>query len=82
MAKTKEEKKIFALPSHKKRNDTLVAYTFLTPALILFIVFTVVPFIMSAVLSFTNYNGIAFDGKFSLDNYQFILKDKYFFKFN
>lgn len=78
MAKTKEEKKIFALPSHKKRNDTLVAYTFLTPALILFIVFTVVPFIMSAVLSFTNYNGIAFDVKFSLDNYQFILKDKYF----
>ena len=46
MAKTKEEKKIFALPSHKKRNDTLVAYTFLTPALILFIVFTVVPFII------------------------------------
>lgn len=78
MAKTKGEKKIFALPSHKKRNDTLVAYTFLTPALILFIVFTVVPFIMSAVLSFTNYNGITFDGKFNLDNYQYILKDKYF----
>ena len=70
-------KKAFALPSHKKRNDSLIAYAFLAPALILFIVFTVAPFVMSLVLSFTDYNGVEFT-KFSFDNFKNILEDKYF----
>lgn len=78
MKKKDVNKKVFALPSHKKRNDTLVAYTFLLPALVLFIIFTVAPFIMSVVLSFTDYNGVTFSGNFNFENYQFILKDKFF----
>lgn len=70
-------KKAFALPSHKKRNDSLIAYAFLAPALILFIVFTVAPFVMSLVLSFTDYNGVEFT-KFSFDNFKNIIEDKYF----
>ena len=68
-------KKAFALPSHKKRNDSLIAYAFLAPALILFIVFTVAPFVMSLVLSFTDYNGVEFT-KFSFDNFKNIIEDK------
>ena len=47
------------------------------PALILFIVFTVAPFVMSLVLSFTDYNGVEFT-KFSFDNFKNIIEDKYF----
>ncbi len=78
MKNKKENNKVFALPSHKKRNDTIVAYTFMLPALILFIVFTVLPFVLSLFYSFTDYNGVEFSGFIGFDNFKNILEDKYF----
>ncbi len=78
MKSNEEKKKIFALPSHKKRNDTIVAYTFMLPALILFIVFTVAPFVLSLVFAFTDYNGVEFSGFVGFANFSKILEDKYF----
>ncbi len=76
--KAKREKKVFALPSRKKRNDTIAAYTFMLPALILFVVFTVVPFVLSLVFSFTDYNGVEFSNFIGFDNFKNIIEDKYF----
>lgn len=78
MAKAAKKGEVFALPSRKKRNDTITAYSFLLPALLLFIVFTVVPFILSLVFSFTDYDGVKFSGFIGFDNFRKILEDKYF----
>ena len=66
------------LPSHKKRNDTIEAYAFMLPALFLFALFTVAPFILSLVFAFTDYNGVEFSGFVGFDNFKLILEDKYF----
>ncbi len=78
MAKAAKKSEVFALPSRKKRNDTITAYSFLLPALLLFIIFTVVPFILSLVFSFTDYDGVKFSGFIGFDNFRKILEDKYF----
>ncbi len=78
MAKAAKKSEVFALPSRKKRNDTITSYSFLLPALLLFIIFTVVPFILSLVFSFTDYDGVKFSGFIGFDNFRKILEDKYF----
>ena len=75
--KNKNKNAMF-LPSHKKKNDTIEAYAFLAPALLLFVVFTVAPFILSFVFAFTDYNGVEFSGFVGTENFKLILQDKYF----
>jgi multiple sugar transport system permease protein len=42
----------------KKREETLTAYGFMAPAIIVFMVFLVIPIIFSLYISFTDWNGI------------------------
>lgn len=61
-----------------KNNNILTALIFIMPALLGIMVFIIIPVICSFSLSFTEWdllNDIKFIG---LDNYRYILKDKYF----
>lgn len=53
-------------------------WVFIAPALIAFILFVLVPIILSFTFSFTNYNGISFENMrfVSFDNYAFIFKSQ------
>ena len=65
----------------EKRN-TLIAYSFLAPNFIGFVIFTLVPVVFSFVLAFMNWSGgqnITFAG---LDNFRLIFKDFSFAKSN
>lgn len=72
-----------ALPIVKKkagkleRRNTLIAYTFLAPNFIGFLVFTLLPVIFSVVLAFLNWNGGSMDRITwaGLDNFQLIFKN-------
>ncbi len=44
--------------SQRKRQDALVGYLFMAPALSIFLVFLVIPIIFAVYISFTNWNGI------------------------
>lgn len=63
-------------------NENVVGYAFIMPWLIGFLCFTLVPFAMSFVLSFTNFNILSQDTKFiGLDNYiKLFTHDKLFLK--
>jgi multiple sugar transport system permease protein len=66
---------------HMRNKDNLVAYLFLLPALIGFIVFIIIPFLSSLILSFTEWNfvsgvsGIKFIG---LNNFKDLIHDPWF----
>ena len=45
-------------------NQNVVGYVFIMPWLVGFLCFTLVPFLMSFVLSFTNFNILSPDTKF------------------
>ena len=53
-------------------------WVFIAPALIAFILFVLVPIVLSFTFSFTNYNGISFENMrfVSFDNYAFIFKSQ------
>ena len=63
-------------------NENVVGYVFIFPWLAGFLCFTLVPFIMSFILSFTNFNILYPDTKFvGLDNYvKLFTQDKLFLK--
>ena len=63
-------------------NQNVVGYVFIMPWLVGFLCFTLVPFLMSFVLSFTNFNILSPDTKFiGLDNYvKLFTQDKLFIK--
>ena len=63
-------------------NENVVGYVFIFPWLAGFLCFTLVPFIMSFILSFTNFNILSPDTKFvGLDNYvKLFTQDKLFLK--
>src|SRR5262249_750296 len=42
----------------KKREEIISAYMFVTPALIAFLIFLVIPIVFAFYISFTNWNGI------------------------
>ena len=68
--------------SRLEKQNTLIAYTFLAPNFIGFVVFTLIPVIFSVVLAFMNWSGgseVTFAG---LDNFRFIFKDFSFTKSN
>ncbi len=61
--------------SRLEKRNTLIAYSFLAPNFIGFIIFTMIPVLFSIVLSFLNWSGgknITWAG---LSNFQFIFKD-------
>lgn len=73
--------KAMKLEHNEKNKENLAAYLFLLPALIGFIVFIVIPFVSSFLLSFTDWNfisglsGIKFIG---LRNFEELFKDDWF----
>ena len=64
----------------KKRNCQLSAYGYITPILLIMIVFLGVSVLMSVVLSFTKYNILTPPQFNELDNYTRMLTDKKFVK--
>ena len=75
---TQAKKKMSKL---EKRN-TLIAYSFLAPNFLGFILFTLVPVIFSIGLSFMNWGGGASITWAGLDNFRFIFRDFSFTKSN
>ncbi|WP_234410501.1 carbohydrate ABC transporter permease [Caldalkalibacillus mannanilyticus] len=63
---------------HKKRNDTLSAIGFLTPAMVLAILFIVLPIILAFMYGFTDYYLLRPDNKQfnGLDNFRRMLADE------
>jgi len=41
-----------------EKHQARTAYLFITPTVLLFVVFTVIPVVMALYLSFTNYDGL------------------------
>lgn len=73
--------------SHRKmsaleRKNTLIAYSFLAPNFIGFVVFTLVPVIFSFALAFMDWGGGANITFVGLDNFRYIFKDFSFTKSN
>lgn len=71
---------IEVLMNKKKRNCQLSAYGYITPILMIMIVFLGVSVLMSVVLSFTKYNILTPPQFNELDNYTRMLTDKKFVK--
>lgn len=44
--------------AERKRTEALVGYVFMAPAMLIFLVFLIIPIIFSVVISMTNWNGI------------------------
>ena len=57
------------------RRETLAAFSFLTPWLIGFVVFTAGPMVWSLVLSFTKYNLVSSPENVGFDNYKKVFND-------
>lgn len=68
--------------SKLEKRNTLVAYSFLAPNFIGFIVFTLVPVLFSVALSFLNWSGGSNITWAGLDNFAYIFKDFSFTKSN
>lgn len=61
--------------SAKKRQDAMAGYLFMSPTLVIFLVFLIIPIGAAVYLSFTNWNGIT--PVFEEDAYQFVGFDNY-----
>jgi multiple sugar transport system permease protein len=61
--------------SARKRQDTLAGYLFMTPVLIIFLVFLIIPIGAAVYISFTDWNGIT--PVFEDDAYKFVGLDNY-----
>ena len=57
------------------RHQARVAYVFISPVLLLFTVFTVIPVFMAFYLSFTNYDVLSRMDWVGLDNYKRLIQD-------
>lgn len=68
--------------SKLERRNTLVAYSFLAPNFIGFVIFTLIPVIFSVVLAFMNWSGGSNITWAGLDNFRYIFKDFSFTKSN
>ncbi len=65
----------------KNREETLIGYLFIFPAVALFLVFGIYPFYRTIVISFTNWDGIASDYQFvGFANYAKMLTDTLWWK--
>lgn len=61
-----------------KQKQARVAYAFITPAILLFVVFTVIPFILAMVFSFADYNGVNVKAWVGFDNFKDVFNDVFF----
>lgn len=64
----------------KKRNINNVAYLFILPFVIVFLIFSVYPVLRTLQLSFTSYKGYGKPVFIGLTNYIRVLKDKFFWR--
>lgn len=64
----------------KKKDVNKIAYLFVLPFVIVFLVFSVYPVLRTFYLSFTNYKGYGDAVWAGLDNYIRVFKDKFFWK--
>ncbi|MBO5209372.1 MAG: sugar ABC transporter permease [Lachnospiraceae bacterium] len=64
----------------KKRNINNIAYLFVLPFVIVFLVFNVYPVLRTLYLSFTNYRGFGDAVWSGIDNYIRVLTDKFFWR--
>ena len=65
-------------PSRLLRHEARMAYTFISPAMILFLIFTVAPVFFAFYLSFTNYDILSPTRWVGLANYERLLTDELF----
>lgn len=68
--------------SKLEKRNTLIAYSFLAPNFIGFIIFTMIPVLFSIALSFMNWSGGSSITWAKLDNFRFIFKNFSFSKSN
>lgn len=68
--------------SKLEKRNTLIAYSFLAPNFLGFILFTMIPVLFSIVLSFLNWGGGSNITWAGLDNFRFIFKDFSFTRSN
>ena len=64
--------------SHSRLKHTKAFWLFVSPSLILFTVFFLIPLVLSIAFSFTDYDGWKTMNFVGLDNYKAVLKDSYF----
>ena len=64
--------------SHKKRRETKTAYAFMTPALVIITLFTIVPIIGSLILMFYNYSVLGQTKFIGLQNFINAFQDREF----
>ncbi|MEK8130711.1 sugar ABC transporter permease [Paenibacillus filicis] len=62
------------------RHQARTAYLFITPTVLLFVVFTVIPVVMALYLSFTNYDVLSRNDWVGLDNYRRLAEDDLLWK--
>lgn len=64
----------------KKRNYNNMAYLFILPFVVVFLIFSVYPVLRTLFLSFTNYRGFGEMTPAGIDNYKRVLTDKFFWR--
>lgn len=64
----------------KKKNYNNVAYLFILPFVVVFLIFNVYPVLRTLYLSFTNYRGFGEAVPVGFANYQRVLTDKFFWR--
>lgn len=62
------------------RHQAKMAYLFITPTMVLFLVFTIVPVVMALFLSFTNYDVVSRMDFVGVDNYKRLVDDSLFWQ--
>ncbi|GGF62434.1 sugar ABC transporter permease [Paenibacillus albidus] len=63
-----------------EKHQAKMAYLFITPTVLLFAVFTVIPVIMALYLSFTNYDVLSRNDWIGFDNYRRLIEDDLLWK--
>lgn len=61
------------------RYQAMMAYVFISPAMILFLIFVLLPMVIALVLSFSNYDVLSPIQWVGLDNYERLTRDNLFF---
>lgn len=69
-----------AVKKQKKKNYNNVAYLFILPFVVVFLIFSVYPVLRTLYLSFTNYRGFGEATLIGLTNYKRVLADKFFWQ--
>ncbi|MEK3864826.1 sugar ABC transporter permease [Paenibacillus sp. FSL H7-0716] len=63
-----------------EKHQARTAYLFITPTVLLFTVFTVIPVVMALYLSFTNYDVLSRNDWIGFDNYRRLIEDSLLWK--